>query len=197
MQRTCLKNASVQEATVVYFNELAIIFGNDIAEGNAVERAIETEEEGQLFEEAIDLDDDADFNTLMDEGFNTNEFEEENLQSNNSTTSARPNPSTPTRRRQKRKKPSMANCLDVICESIQNIDRGMTKGHSINVDKREEKHDMSSAYAALKAMPKITQETMIVAYDFFTSKATKAQAFIGMTEQEREVYIRYKFGGDF
>ena len=178
-----------------YFNELAIIFGNDIDEGNATTTNIEIEEDEQLFEEAVDLDDEGGFNTPMDGGFSTNEFEEENLQSNNSTTSARPNPSTPTTRRQKRKKPSMANCLDVICESIQNIDRGMTKGHSINVDKREEKHDMSSAYVALKAMPKITQETMIVAYEFFTSEPTKAWAFIGMIEEEREVYIRYKFGG--
>ena len=76
------------------------------------------------------------------------------------------------------KKPSMDTCLDVICKSIQNIDRGMTKVHNINVDKREVNQDISSTYAALKAMPKITRETLTVVYDFFTSEPIKAWGFV-------------------
>ena len=70
----------------------------------------------------------------------------------------------------------------------------MTKAHNVNVDKRQEKHDISSAFTALKAMPGVNRETLIVAYDFFSSEPTKAWAFVEMTAEEREEYIRYKFG---
>ena len=69
----------------------------------------------------------------------------------------------------------------------------MTRAHNINVDKRENKKDISNAYAALKAMPRLSQETLIVPYDVFTSDATKAWAFVEMIVEEREEYIRYKF----
>ena len=70
----------------------------------------------------------------------------------------------------------------------------MTKAHNINLDKRQDKQDISTAYAALKAMPGVSKETLVVAYDHFTSEPTKAWGFIQMTEEEREEYIRYKFG---
>ena len=88
----------------------------------------------------------------------------------------------------------MTTCLDAICESIHNIDEGMGRAHNVNVDKRGKKRDISSAYAALKAMPELSPQTIIVAYDYFTSEPTKAWVFVEMTEEERVVYIRYKFG---
>ena len=195
MQRKDFKNARVyKRQPCTYFNELAIIVGNDKTEGNIITTATETDD-GHLFEEAIDLEDDGGFNTCMDGGLNTPDFDEEFLHSNNYTMFIRKEYHTPTTRRPKRMKPSMTTCLDVICESILNIDQGMNKDHNINVDKREVKQDISSAYPALKAMPRLSRETLIVAYEFFTSKPMKSWGFIEMTEQEREEYVRYKFGG--
>lgn len=184
MQRKDFKNARVyKRQPFTHFNDLAIIFGNDIADGNGAATGPEAQY-GHIFEEAVDLDDDGGFDTQMDD---TPQSEEEIRHSNNSTTSVRQNPSPPSARKSKRKKPSMASSLEIICETIQNIDRGMSK--------REVKHDISSAFAALKAMPGVSRGTLIVAYDFFSSEPTKAWAFLEMTTEEREEYIRYKFGG--
>lgn len=49
----------------LYFNDLAIIVGNDMANGTQPTTTIETKD-CKLFDEAIDLDDDRDFNMPMD-----------------------------------------------------------------------------------------------------------------------------------
>ena len=101
-----------------YFNDLVVIVGNDIAEGNEAATPQDTED-GNLFDEAAtDLDDDEGFNTPvniatdLDEGF---------LQSNQSTASTSNNHSTSTSRGPKWRKASMATSLDVISGSIQRI----------------------------------------------------------------------------
>ena len=69
----------------LYFSDLAVIIGNDMVDGTGAAIAIETED-GQLFYEAVDLDDDRDFNMPMVE---TPIVDEEFVNENISSTSAR------------------------------------------------------------------------------------------------------------
>ena len=62
----------------------------------------------------------------------------------------------------------MVSSLDVICESIQDIWEGMRGSQIVKVDKGETKQDISATFVALKAIPRLSQQTMIVAYDTFT-----------------------------
>ena len=89
----------------------------------------------------------------------------------------------------------MASSLDFICESIQDIRTGMKEAHTVKVDKGETKQDITAAFAALKAIPGVSQQTLIVAYDTFTSEPTKAWGFLQMSVEDREYYVRYKFEG--
>lgn len=95
----------------------------------------------------------------------------------------------------KKRKASMASSLDVIYESIQDIRTGMKEAHTVKVDKGETKQDIMATFAALKAIPRVSQETLVVAYDTFTSEPTKAWGFLQMSVEDREYYVRYKFGG--
>jgi fatty acid/phospholipid biosynthesis enzyme len=97
-----------------YFNDLAVIAGNDMVEGNVVAMT-QYAEYGNLFVEAIDLGDDEEINTPLNVA---DDLDEDYLQSNQSTTSIRNNPSTPMTRRPKRRKTSMTSSLDVVSERL-------------------------------------------------------------------------------
>ena len=158
----------------LYFSDLAIIIGNDMVDGTEAATATKTED-GHLFDEVVDLDDDRDFNTPMHD---TLVVDEEFVHENISSTFARQSHSTPMLRRPKKRNASMASSLDVICESIQDICTGMKEAHTIKVDKGETKQDIMATFAALKAIPRVSQETLVVAYDTFTSEPTKAWGFL-------------------
>ena len=89
----------------------------------------------------------------------------------------------------------MASSLDVIWEGIQDIQECMRESQIVKVDKGEMKQDVSATFAALKAIPGLSRQTMIVAYDTFTSEPTKAWGFLEMSPEEKEEYVWYKFGG--
>ena len=67
MQRKDFKNVKVyKRQPFQYFNELACIVGNDIAEGTTAAIAHKNEEGNLFLDEVADLDDDGDFNIAMD-----------------------------------------------------------------------------------------------------------------------------------
>ena len=100
-----------------YFNDLAVIMGNDMVEGN-VTAMVQDAKDGNLFDEVVDLGDDEEINMPLNVA---NDLDEYYLQSNQSTKSTRNNPSPSTSRRPKRWKASMASSLDVISENIHEI----------------------------------------------------------------------------
>ena len=89
----------------------------------------------------------------------------------------------------------MAASLDVISGSIQRIEEGMKMPHTIRVDKDDIRTDASNLFAALKAIPELSRETMTKASDTFMREPTMAIWFLEMDAEAREDYIRYKFGG--
>ena len=121
--------------------------------------------------------------------------DEDCLQSNQSTTSTRNNSSTPTRRRPKRKKASMATSLDTISENICEVRKGINRSHTIKFDKEDTKKEAADLFVALKAIPRISRETMTIASDTFMQEPTRAIWLLEMDDLVREDYIRYKFGG--
>ena len=123
------------------------------------------------------------------------DLDEDFLQSNQSTTSTRNNCSTSTSRGPKRRKASTAASLDVIFGSIQRIEEGMKIPHTIRVDKDDIKIDASNLFCALKAIPRLSRDTMTKASDTFMHEPTMAIWFLDMDVQAREDYIKYKFGG--
>ena len=135
-----------------YFNDLVVIVGNDMVEGN-VAAAAQDAEDGNLFDEAIDLGDDEEINTPLNVA---NDLDEYYLQSNQSTKSTRNNPSPSTSRRPKRWKASMASFLDVISENIHEIREEINKSHTIKFDKEDTKKDVANLFAALKVIPGIS-----------------------------------------
>ena len=50
----------------------------------------------------------------------------------------------------------MATSLDVISESIHMIKEGISKPHTIKVDKEDTKKDVAKVLAALKAIPRLS-----------------------------------------
>ena len=94
-----------------------------------------------------------------------------------------------------KRKASMTTSLDVICESIQDIRTSMWEAHLVKVDKAETKKDTAAAFGALKAVPRLSRQPLNVAYDTFTSEPTNTWGFLEMSAEEKEEYVRYKFGG--
>ena len=149
-------------------------------------------EDGNLYDDDVDLDDDNDLNMPMNDAA---DLDEDFLQSNQSTASARSIPSTPKTRRPKRRKASMAASLDVISESIYEIREGIKQSHTIRFDKEDTKKEVVDLFFSLKAIPRISQQTMTIASDNFMQEPTRAIWFLEMDDAAREDYIRYKFGG--
>ena len=89
----------------------------------------------------------------------------------------------------------MAASLDVISESIYEIREGIKQAHTIRFDKEDTKKEAADLFAALKAIPGISQQTMTIASDNFMQEPTRAIWFLEMDDAAREDYIRYKFGG--
>ena len=162
-----------------------------MAEGNVAATPQDTKD-GNLFAEAADLDDDEGFHTPVNVAI---DLDEDFLHSNQSTTATRNNPSIPSSRRKKRKKASMAASLDAISESIQMIQEGISKPHTIRVDKEDISKDVANVLAALKAIPGLGRDTMNVACDTFMNEPTRVIWFLEMDAKVREDYVRYKFGG--
>ena len=136
-----------------YFNDLAIIVGNDMAEGG-VAGTPQDVEDGNLYDDAVDLNDDNDLNTPMNVA---SDFDEDFLQSNQSIASARSNPETPTTRRTKKRKASMAASVDIISKSIHEIREGIKQSHTIKFDKEDIRKEDANSFVALKAIPRISE----------------------------------------
>ena len=170
-----------------YFNDLAVIVGNDMAEGN-VAATPQDIDDGNLFDEAADLDDDEGFTT-----HNAADLDEDYLQ-NQSTASTRSNPSTPSTKRAKRKKASIAASLDGIKESIHMIHEGIGMPHTIKVDIEDTKKNASNVLVALGAIPGLSSDTINLACDNFMQEPMRAIWFLEMDAARREDYIRFKFG---
>jgi hypothetical protein len=161
-----------------------------MAEGTTAATAQETEE-GHMMDEALDLDnDDGDFNIPLDDNLD-GEFS----QSNQSTATATKRISPSASRKGKRKKASMAGSMDSVSEALNKIHEGMLKPYIIKVDQGESDSVAEKIYDALKAIPGLTEDTMIRAYDTFLVETARAKGFLRMDISERIKYIVLKHGG--
>ena len=75
------------------------------------------------------------------------------------------------------------------------IHEGISKPHTIKVNKEDTRKDAANVLATLKSIPGLSWETLSVACDDFMHEPTKAIWFLEMDVEAREDYIRYKFGG--
>ena len=192
MQRKEFKNAKVyKRQPFQYYNELAFIVGNDMAEGNVAATAQETEE-GHIMDEAIDLDDVRDFSIPADAD---SQLDEHFAQSNQSSGSVSQRISPSSSRRGKRKKASMAGSMDTICEAMNKIHEGMLKPYVVKVDEQDSECVGEKIYDALKGISGISEDSMIKAYDDFLVETKRAKGFLRMTDGERVKYIQLKYGG--
>lgn len=162
MQRKEFKSAKVyKRQPFQYYNDLAIIVGNDIAEGAAATTAQETKEglnmDGPAY---MDCDEDVPISTPLN---TTTDLDDELYHSNQSTTSARPNPSTSSPRREKRKKATMNGSMDVLCETMKRIEEDFCVPFVLKVDSSESNSVFVNVYEALKSILDLTQQTMLKA----------------------------------
>ena len=113
-----------------YYNELAFIVGNDMVEVTTTTTTQETKE-GHIMDKALDLDDDGDFDILVDlDGH----LDEEFVQFNQSSAIVKHIISPSSSRNRKRKKVRMVGSMDTICEAMNKIHEGMLKPYIIKVD---------------------------------------------------------------
>lgn len=197
MQRKDFKNAKVyKRQPFQYFNELACIVGNDIAEGTTAPTAHDNEE-GNLMDEAVDLDDDGDFNTTMNNTTmdNATDLDNETNPSNKSSATGKQFVSPTTSRKAKRKKASMAGSMDVISDAINCLNAGLKETQNIRMDEGHLDSLYDKVYDALKVIPDISEDIMLQAFDSFLLESARAKGFLRMTEGERARYVQLKFGG--
>lgn len=170
-----------------YFNDLAVIFGNDIAEGFIATTPLDAEE-GHPMNDAFNVldEDDTNCGTSLDSQPN---FDEELYHSNQLSASARGNPPTLSSRRGKRKKTSLSTSLDVICETMKQLKDGLGKPQIVKVDKSEEDNVLSAAYTSLKVVPELSQAVFVKAHDTFVLQCERAKGFLMMDDVERVDWI--------
>lgn len=76
---------------------------------------------------------------------------------------------------------------------------GITTGFTVplKVDRVSSgmKTNASNMYKELKAIPDLSKDTMLDAYDTLLHDSAAAVGFLTMTEGERVRYIKQKFGG--
>jgi hypothetical protein len=125
-----------------YFNELVVIFGNDIAEGFAATMPLDAEE-GHPMNDAFHVldEDDTNCGTPLD---SQPDFDEEVYHSNYLSASGRGTPPPSSSRRGKRKKTSMSASLDVICKIMKELKDGLGKPQIVKVDKSKEDNVLSA-----------------------------------------------------
>ena len=71
----------------------------------------------------------------------------------------------------------------------------MSKPYIVKVDQEDFDSVVEKMYDALKAIPGLTKEVMIRAYDSFLVETTRAKGFLRMSVLERIKYILLKYGG--
>lgn len=175
-----------------YFNELAVIVGNDIAEGFASTTPLDAEE-GHPMNDAFNLldEDDTNCGTPID---SQPDIDEELFHSNQSSASARGTPPPSSSRRGKRKKTSLSSSLDVICETMKELKDGLGKPQIVKVDKSEDDNILSAAYTALKAVPELSRAIFVKVHDTFMLQRERAKGFLMMDDAERVEWIAMTFG---
>lgn len=133
-------------------------------------------EEGHMMDDTIDLDDDGDFHLLADDN-----LEDDFSQSHQSTATTRQRISPSSSKKGKRKKANMAGSMDSISEALNKIHEGMSKPYIVKVDQEDSDSVAEKMYDALKAIPGLTEEVMIRAYDSFLVETARAKGFLRMT----------------
>lgn len=134
-----------------YFNELAVIVDNDIAEGYTTTTPLDAKE-GHLMNDAFHPfdEDDTGCDTPLDSQL---DLDEDFYHSNQSSASGRDTtPPPPSSRRGKRKKTTLAASLDMICETMKELKDGLNKPQIVKMDKSEEDNVLSVMYTALKVV---------------------------------------------
>ena len=146
-----------------YYNELAFIVGNDIAKGT-IDATTQETKEGHIMDDSLNLDNDKDFSIPVDVD---SHLDEDFAQSNQSSASGSQRISPSSSRKGKRKKASMAGSMDTICEAMNKIHEGMLKPYIVKVDEEDSESVGEKIYGALKGISRISEDSMIKAYDDF------------------------------
>ena len=197
MQRKEFKSAKVfKRQSFQYYNDLALIVGNDIAEGVIAGTAQEAEE-GHNMDETIDLNDDYDEIHTPIGAASDLDAEDTSIPTSNqfSATTGKHTRSTSSLRRPKRMKASMANSMDGMSHSIDKLNETLLKSQVIELSEERKTKDLERVYAALKATGELSMGTLITAFDTFVVDSDRAKGFLIMNDDERAEYVRMKFLG--
>ena len=196
MQRKEFKSAKVfKRQSFQYYNDLALIVGNDIAEGVIAGTAQEVE--GHNMDETIDLNDDYDEIHTPVGAVADLDAEDTSIPTSNqfSTTTGKHTRSTSSLRRPKRMKASMANSMDRMSHLIDKLNETLLKSQVIELSEEHKTKDLERVYAALKAIGELSMGTLITAFDTFVVDSDRAKGFLIMNDDERAEYVRMKFLG--
>lgn len=178
-----------------YYNDLALIVGNDIAEGAIAGTAQEVE--GYNMDETIDLNDDYDKIHTPIGAIADMDVEDTSIPMSNqfSTTTGKHTRSTSSLRRPKRMKASIANSMDRMSHSIDKLNETLLKSQVIELSEERKAKDLEKVYVALNATGELSMGTLITTFDTFVVDFDRAKGFLIMNDDEREEYVRMKFLG--
>lgn len=172
-----------------YYNDLAIIVGNDIADGTGTTTAGETEE--GHYNRPAQLDDDDDDATVDVDGPDCGTSFETQPDLDDETATPRSCPSTgSSQRRVRKRKASLASSLDMICETMQTLTEGLKVPQVVTVDHSQEQAVLGRAWKTLKAMPQVSSSDAITVYETLMNKPAILNGFVSMeTDEDRLMLI--------
>ena len=198
MQRREFKNVKVfKRQSFQYYNDLAIIVGNDIADG-FTSTTTQDMEEGHNMDVTLDNEDDYEgIHTPIRAADVDLDDEDMTIPTSNqcSAASGKHGRVASSIKRQKRKKASMASSMDGMSHSIDKLNETLLKPQIIEMGEERKLKDLQEVYAALKATGELNINTLIGAFDTFVSDPNRAKGFLIMNEEERVEYVRIKFLG--
>lgn len=195
MQRKEFKSAKVfKRQSFQYYNDLATIVGNDMADGTT-STTTQDIEEGHHMDESIGLDDYSEEIRTPNRVAADLDNEDMNIPVSNqcSAASGRHVREASSSKRPKRKKASMASSMDGMSHSIDKLNETLLKPQFIELAEERKLKDLQDVYAALKATNELSISNLIAAFDTFVADPDKAKGFLIMNEEERVEYVRIKF----
>ena len=195
MQRKEFKSAKVfKRQSFQYYNDLATIVGNDMADGTTSTIAQDIEE-GHHMDDSIGLDDNYEEIRTPNQVAADLDNEDMNIPVSNqcSAASGRHVREASSSKRPKRKKASMASSMDGMSHSIDKLNETLLKPQFIELAKEHKLKDLQDVYAALKDTNELSISNLITTFDTFVADSDKAKGFLIMNEEERDEHVRIKF----
>ena len=197
MQRREFKNGKVfKRQSFQYYNDLALVVGNDMADGVTSTTSQDTEE-GHNMDVNVDIDDDyEDIHTPIRAAVDLDDEDMSIPTSNQCSVATRKHGrSASSIKRQKRKKASMDGSMDRMPQSIDKLNNTLLKPQIIKMGEECKLNYLQEVYTTLKATSELNISNLIGAFDTFVYDPDRAKGFLIMNEEERAEYVRIKFLG--